>query len=111
MKRFTMVYPDRMLEDDGTDVEVVFRVPRVWKNAPADGMQAVIAHQNDGRLRVYDQCDIYAVLPNGEPMATDDLGPVLRAAGIAKYGLWIPNQEFEQVRKRIRAYRKQHEAR
>ena len=105
--RFAMFYPDETLIDDGEDVEVTFTVPRVWFNAPRDGMQAVAIHRSDGKISVHDGRDIYAVLQNGEPMATDDLGPVLRAAGLVKHGLWIPNEEFEAVRERVRAYRRQ----
>ena len=107
--RFAMFYPDKTLLDDGEDVEVTFRVPRVWLEAPRDGMQGVIVHRDDGKLVVHDGRDIYAVLQTGEPMATKDLGPLLRAAGIAKYGLWIPNVEFDAVRTRMRIYRQDHE--
>ena len=106
--RFAMFYPDQTLLDDGEDVEVTFTVPRVWLNAPRDGMQGIIIH-NGGKLLAHDGRDIYAVLETGEPIATNDLGPMMRAAGIAKYGLWIPNVEFEQVRERMREYRRQHE--
>ena len=108
--RFAMFYADgSVVLDDGEDVEVVWRVPRKWHEAPADGLQAVMVHRPDGRLRNHDSRDVYAVLQNGEPMATDDIGPLLRAAGIVKYGLWIPDEEWERVRDRVRAYRKEHE--
>jgi len=109
LPRFALFYPEETLIDDGEDIEITFRVPRVWLNAPKDGMQSVIIHREDGKLVPLDSRDIYAVLPTGEPIATNDIGPVLRAAGIAKYGLWIPNVEFDQVRERMRAYRKNHE--
>jgi hypothetical protein len=104
-----MFYADRTLLDDGDDVEVTFKVPRVWSNAPRDGMQAVIIHGDEGKLVAHDGRDIYSVLQNGEPMATNDLGPLMREVGIAKYGLWIPTVEFDAVRERMREYRRQHE--
>jgi hypothetical protein len=107
--RFVIFYSDKVLSDDGEDVEVSFRVPKVWLEAPRDGVQAVVIHRDDGNLVVHEGRDIYAVLPTGEPMATNDLGPMMRATGIAKYGLWIPNEEFEAVREQVRAYRRQHE--
>jgi len=109
MTRFAMFYPDKTLLDDGEDVDVTFKVPKVWLDAPRDGMQAVIIHREDGKLVVHEGRDIYAVLQTGEPMATNDLGPLLRTAGLAKYGLWIPNNEFEEVRERMREYRRDHE--
>lgn len=107
--RFAMFYPDQTLLDDGEDVEVTFKVPRVWLEAPRDGIQGVIVHRDDGKLAAHEGRDIYAVLQSGEPMATNDLGPILRAAGLAKYGLWIPNVEFEAARERMREYRRNHE--
>lgn len=107
--RFIMVYPDRDIVDDGEDVELRFIVPRVWRDAPADGMQAVIKHRSDGKLSVHDSSDIYSVMQNGEPMATDDLSPLLRSIGLVKNGLWLPNEEFAAVRERIRMYRREHE--
>lgn len=107
--RFVMFYPDRTIADDGVDTEVRFTVPRVWCDAPADGMQAAIVHLPDGRLRVIDSSDIYAVMQNGEPFGTNDVGPLVRSLGLAKYGLNLPNEEFAQVRERLRAYRKAHE--
>jgi hypothetical protein len=107
--RFTMFYTDHTFVDDGKDVEVVFKVPEVWAYAPKDGMQGVIVHRADGKLVPHDGRDIYVVLPSGEPMATNDLGPLLRSIGIAKYGLQIPTVEFDEVRERMRAYRRNHE--
>jgi hypothetical protein len=107
--RFAMFYPDHTLIDNGEDVEVTFKVPQMWSLAPKDGMQGIIIHRKDGKLLAHDGRDIYAVLPDGEPMATDDLGPMMRAEGIAKYGLWIPTVEYEAVRERMREYRRQHE--
>jgi hypothetical protein len=107
--RFAMFYPDQTLIDDGEDVEVTFKVPKTWFDAPRDGMQAVVIHRDDGKLVVHEGRDVYAVLQDGEPMATNDLGPMMRAAHIAKYGLWIPNEEWAQVRVRLQEYRRQHE--
>jgi hypothetical protein len=104
-----MFYPDETILDDGEDVEVTFKVPRAWLDASKDGMQGVITHREDGKLVPHDGRDIYVVLPNGEPMATNDLGPLLRSMGIAKYGLQIPTVEFDEVRERMRAYRRNHE--
>lgn len=109
--RFVMVYPDQMFVDDGSDVEVTFKIPRVWRDAPADGMQAAIIHLPDGKLRVFDSANIYSVMQNGEPFGTDDIGPLVRGLGIAKYGLNLPNAEWDEVRDRLRKYRKEHEAR
>jgi hypothetical protein len=107
--RFAMFYPDHTFVDDGKDVEVVFKVPEVWAYAPKDGVQAVIVHRDDGQIIVHENRDIYAVLQSGEPMATNDIGPLLRSTGLAKYGLWIPNEEWATVRTRLQEYRRQHE--
>ena len=107
--RFAMFYPDKTLVDDGEDVEVTFTVPRVWLEAPRDGMQGIIVHSEDGNILAHAGRDIYCVLQNGEPIATNDFGPVLRELGLAKYGLWIPTVEFEVVRERMREYRRNHE--
>jgi hypothetical protein len=104
-----MFYPDQTLLDNGEDVEVTFKVPKVWFDAPRDGMQAIMIHREDGQLVAHDGRDIYSVLQNGEPMATNDLGPLMREVGMAKYGLWIPTVEFDAVRERMREYRRQHE--
>lgn len=109
--RFVLFYADgSVVEDDGENVEVTFRVPRTWLNAPRDGVQFVAKHQGDGKLQVLSNADLYAVMQNGEPMSTNDLSALLRAAGIAKSGLWIPNEEFETVRERVRDYRQQWES-
>ena len=108
--RFVMFYADgSTVEDDGEDVEVTFKVPRAWLNSPRDGLQTVIRHRPDGKLVVIQGHDQYAVLQNGEPMGTSDLSVILRATGIAKSGLWIPDEEFEAVREKVRAYRKAQE--
>lgn len=109
--RFVMIYPDQNIVDDGEDVELRWMVPRVWLDAPADGMQAVIKHRPDGKIQVVESLDIYSVMQNGEPMGTNDLSPMLRSIGLIKNGLWIPDVEFENVRSRIRQYRKEHERR
>jgi hypothetical protein len=107
--RFAMFYPDQTLLDDGEDVDVTFKVPKVWLDAPRDGMQCVVVHRQDGKLTDYYGRDMYIVMQNGQPMATDDVGPLLRTAGIAKYGLWIPDVEFDAVRQRVQEHRRQHE--
>jgi hypothetical protein len=109
--RFAMFYPDHTLIDNGEDVEVTFKVPQVWSDAPKDGMQAVLVHRADGLLSLHDSLDIYAVHPNGEPFGTHDIGPVLRRSGLVKYGLQLPNEEWDAVRERVRDYRRQYEAR
>ena len=106
-----MFYPDETLIDDGRDIEVTWTVPRVWRDAPKDGMQAVVVHRDDGILSLHDSLDLYAVHLDGEPFGTHDLGPVLRALGLVKYGLQLPNDEWDAVRERVREYRRQHEAR
>lgn len=106
--RFAMFYADgSIIKDDGEDVEVTFKVPRVWRDAPRDGVQFVVCHLPDGKLRVYSGKDTYWTLQNGESVANDE-GPVtlLRALGILKMGLWIPDEEFEAVRELVRDYRK-----
>lgn len=110
--RFAMFYSDDLvIKDDGEDIEVTFRVPRAWFGAPKDGLQTVMRFRPDGKIVVLNGHNQYAVLMNGEPMATDDLSPLLRAAGIAKSGLWIPDEEYEEVRERVRQYRKEWEQR
>jgi hypothetical protein len=102
-----MFYADGpTIVDDGEDVEVIFRVPRAWLDAPTDGVQFVVRHMPDGKLRVHEQRDRYFVLQNGEPVANDE-GPValLRSLGILKAGLWIPDEEYQAVREQVRAYR------
>lgn len=107
--RFVMVYPDRTLADDGEDVEVMIKVPRVWLTAPSDGMQAIIGHREGGKLSVYESRDFYFLTMTGEPYGTDDITPVLRAAGLLKNGLQLPDAEYDAVRDRIRLYRREHE--
>jgi hypothetical protein len=84
-------------------------VPRAWFNAPRDGLQFVVKHQTDGKLQVLNGTDYYSVMQNGEPMGTDNLSAIMRAAGLCKSGLWVPNEEFEGVRDQVRDYRKQWE--
>lgn len=107
--RFTLFYPDREIADDGEDVEVTIKVPRAWLDAPADGMQAIVKHRADGKLMVYDSRDFYFLTMNGELYGTDDITPVLRAAGLLKNGLQLPDEEFAAVRERMRTYRKNHD--
>lgn len=108
--RFALFYGDgSIVKDDGQDVEITFRVPRAWIDSPKDGVQFVVAPGLDGKLVVYEQKDLYFMLPGGEPMATDDLGPVLRSLGLLKCGLWIPNEEYAAIRETVRAYRREHE--
>ena len=102
--RFAMFYPDDTLYDDGTDVEVVWKVPRVWHEAPRDGLQVVVVNgQPDITLR---EKDIYCPMMNGEIMSTDDLGPIMRTAGLAKYGLYLPRVEYDAVNQRVKEYRR-----
>jgi len=108
--RFIMFYGDgSVIEDDGEDIEVTFKIPRVWRDAPRDGLQFVVKHRDDGKLQVLNGSDYYSVMRNGEPIGTDDLSTVLRAEGLCKSGLWIPNVEFEVVRERVRDYRRRWE--
>jgi len=108
--RFAIFYADgSVVEDDGVDETVTFRVPRAWLRAPCDGVQFVVAHRSDGRLQVLQNHDIYMTMPNGEPIASNDMGAQLRSVGIAKYGLWIPDQEYFAIRERVREYRRVHE--
>jgi hypothetical protein len=95
-----MFYSDQTLLDDGEDAEVTWAVPKVWRDAPWDGLQAVVA----GDV-VYRGQDIYCPLQSGELVTTNDLGPIMRAAGLAKYGLYIPKLEHEAVSKRVKEYR------
>lgn len=104
--RFVMFYADgSVIKDDGEDVEVTFKVPKVWFTAPRDGLQFVVKHRNDGKLQVLSGSDYYSVMQNGEPMNTDNLSALMRSAGLCKSGLWIPNEEFEAVREQVRNYR------
>ena len=106
--RFVMFYGDgTVIEDDGEDVEVTFKVPRVWFDAPRDGVQTIVKHRDDGKLQILDSANFYGVMANGEPMSTDDLSALMRAMGIVKSGLWIPNEEYEAVLEKVRAYRRQ----
>jgi len=103
--RFRMFYPDQEI-DGNTDetVPVVFHVPRAWLHAPRDGVQAVVKHSEDGKLVRLEGRDQYAVLQDGEPFCTDDLVPTMRATGLVKSGLQLPDTEFDEVRQRVRAY-------
>ena len=107
--RFAMFYSDQTLLDDGEDVEVTFKVPRVWFDAPKDGLQAVMVHRDDGKLTVHTGLDVHMVMPNGEPMNTNDLGPLMRWVGLAKYGLWTPTEDFEQIYSRLKQHRREYE--
>lgn len=109
--RFVMFYSDTDVVDDGKDVEVTFRVPRVWLGAPRDGLQAIIKHRSDGKLVVVDNHDHYSVMQNGEPMGTGDLSALFRSVGLVKSGLWIPDVEFDEVRHRVREYRRRWDSR
>lgn len=109
--RFALFYPDETLIDDGKNVTITITVPQVWRDAPRDGMQAILVHRIDGLLTLHDSHDLYAIHPNGQPFGTHDLGPVLRRSGLVKYGLQLPNEEWDAVRQRVREYRRQHEAR
>jgi hypothetical protein len=109
--RFAIFYADRsIIEDDGEDVEIIFRVPRVWLEAPRDGVQFVVCCRPDGKLSVLSGYDLYSVLANGQPMAADDLTAQYRATGLTKSGLWIPDEEFEAIRKLVQRYRREHDA-
>lgn len=108
--RFAMFYPDGSpMLDDGEDVEVTFRVPRVWLDAPKDGLQIVVEHLPDGKMRLFQQYDRYFTLPGGQPKGADSTDPLLRSLGILKHGLWLPDDEYDQVRERVRLYRRAHE--
>ena len=107
--RFAMFYSDQTLLDDGEDVEVAFKVPRVWLDAPKDGLQAVVVHRDDGKLTVHIGRDIHAVMPSGDLMNTNDLGPLMRSIGLAKYGLWIPDDDFDQIHSRLKQHRREYE--
>lgn len=99
--RFAMFYSDQTIVDEGEDAEVTFKVSQTWLDAPWDGLQAVVT----GDVILRNQ-DIYCPLQNGELASTNDLGPILRAAGLAKYGLYIPTEEYEAVAKRVKEYRR-----
>lgn len=103
--RFRMFYQDQEIEGDTCEtLPVVFHVPTAWIDAPRDGLQAVVKHGDDGRLVRLEGRDLYSVLQGGEPFCTDDIVPTMRAAGLVKSGLQLPDEEFAEVRERIRAY-------
>jgi len=105
--RFVMFYPQHEVVDDGEDVEITFKVPRVWLGASRDGLQSIVKHRHDGKPQVVDSHNQYCVMQNGEPMGTDDLSSLFRSMGLVKSGLWIPDVEFDAVRKRVQEYRRQ----
>ncbi len=106
--KFAMFYRDETIHGDTEDYEeVVWRVPRAWLSAPVDGVQTVGLTLPDNRFQSLHGQDIYCVMQTGQPMATSDLGVITRLAGIAKYGLWIPNEEYEAVQDRVNEYRKE----
>jgi hypothetical protein len=108
--RFVIFYADgSVVKDDGEDVEVVFKVPKIWAEAPKDGVQFVVEHLSDDKLRVYQQYDHYFVLPGGQPKGAKSTDPMLRNLGILKHGLWIPDEEFEEIREAVQEYRRKHE--
>lgn len=106
-----MFYPDETLLDNGESVEVAWQVPRTWLEAPKHGLQGVLQCRNDGLLTPYEGQDFYAVLRNGQPFATSDVAPAFCQEGLVKYGVMLIDEQFEDVRKRMQDYRRQHEAR
>ena len=102
--RFALFYNDQTLLDDGQDVDVTWKVPKVWHDAPRDGVQAVVVPGAPDR--VLRGVDIYFPLTNGEMIGTNDLGPILRTEGLAKYGLHIPTPEYEAVNQRVKEFRR-----
>jgi hypothetical protein len=109
--RFAILYSDgSMVMDDGIDVEVTFKVPRAWLDAPKDGVLHVIKHRYDGSLIVFYSVDFYCVMEDGELFATNDTSTLLRRLGICKSGINVPDEEFEAARERVQVYRREHEA-
>lgn len=107
-ERFAIFYADgSVVRDDGEDVEVTFRVPRAWRDAPRDGVQFVVCRRSDEKMQVLGAMDIYVATPEGHLISTNDLGALMRHAGLAKYGLWIPDDEFFAVREKANEYRRE----
>lgn len=109
---WALFYADgSVIEDDGEAVDVVFRVPRKWIDAPRDGVQFVAELTVEGRYRMLGGKDFYHLTQEGAFNATDDISPTFRRAGILKHGLTMPQEDFRDLRQKTVEWRKKYERR
>lgn len=100
--RFALFYADgTVIEDDGEDVEVTFKVPRKWLEAPAVGVQVVVVRNEGNRAQVFRGSDYYYMNPHTfdgmEFMHSNEPGTMLATYGIAKLGAWVPFRMFQRA--------------
>lgn len=108
--RFAIFYADgSVVEDDGVDVDVTFKMPKVWRDAPRDGVQFVANLMLEGKYAVLGGQNLYHTTQEGALNATDDMSPTMRRAGVLKHGLTLPQEEFQEIRRQVVSWRKKHE--
>jgi hypothetical protein len=94
--KFKIFYKDKTVEGDTDDlVEISFKVPKAWVEAPIDGIQAIIYGKNHCNA-----ADFYYWLED-RFFSTNDLNCSLRTffKGLIKFGSMLPDGESEKVTK------------
>jgi hypothetical protein len=106
---FAMFYADErhdVIDDGSSDfVEVTFRIPRKWAEAPVAGLQAVSTMLETERVQIHRGSDVYLTMPSGERMHTNDPSAMLAMLGVAKFGAWVPDPIFRAAQERANKWR------
>lgn len=79
-----------------------------WLAAPSDGVQAVVMEDPYVSRVVVGDSDFYAWIDGkagGTVNNTDDLGAWLRASGLVKFGLCIDDEEYMEIRRKVKSYK------
>lgn len=92
MKQWMIFYDDGRIFDseDGP-----------WHDAPSDGVLYVLVKSNNSDvIQTISGADHYVMLDDETVVATNDLGPLLRAWGV-KFGRWTTHKKQEVIGKRV----------
>ena len=83
----------RIFYDNGTECS---SDNSTWKDAPADGILALVELYDDGSKEVHHSRDYY-ILDDDKAYGTNNIQPYLHKLGTVKFGRWSKNSFFKQT--------------
>lgn len=109
MRKYAIFYGDgTIVEGGGPDdewVEVKLRIPRIWRDAPSDNVQAVVIEDIHSGRTVWRNNDFYYWVPDGEACSTDVIGEYERGyVPAVKFGLCLTQEQYDELARSIRDY-------
>lgn len=107
--RYAIFYGDgSVVEGGGEDdewVEVRLRIPKTWRDAPPDNVQAVICENPYSSRYVWRGTDFYYWVPDGEASCADSIGEFMRGyLPLIKFGLCLPEADYSDLVAKLKQY-------